>query len=158
MSLLLLAAQLFVVAGLLLWIEQADLGRGEFVEDLLRGSLVLAGLIGSHVTHLPIGGVGDHLDVRLERLHAQQTIVIGRLMPRRDAKPAMVRIELVHHDEPPLPAREAPNSGSACPDQKTRNSDYSEIGGGYQDGGLTFPGAYGRYACVRTTVDSAAAR
>ena len=35
MSLLLLltAAQLFVVAGLLLWIEQADLGLGDFVED-----------------------------------------------------------------------------------------------------------------------------
>ena len=44
-----------------------------------------------------IGGVRNHVGICLERLDAEQAIMVRRLKLRRDAQPLAVRIEVGRH-------------------------------------------------------------
>ncbi len=72
-----------VVAGLLVRIQQTNFRRCHLVQQLLRQIDVLSVLEGPQVSHLPIGRREDHVRIRLEQIHTQQTIVVWR--PRRIA-------------------------------------------------------------------------
>ncbi len=62
-------AQLPVVCRFSLGIQQADLRRGNLVQQFLGKAGVSPGLIGANVGHALIGGIGDHVRVGLEDLN-----------------------------------------------------------------------------------------
>jgi len=90
-------AEAAVVLRFLVRIEQACLGGGQFVENLLRQRRVLAQLVAPHMGHLPLGCVPDDFGIVLQRIEAQEPVVVWRLMFRWNAKPPVIRIELLRH-------------------------------------------------------------
>ena len=81
-------------------IEQARLGGRQLIKDPLGNARELSQLVGPHVGRLPLGGVADDLGIGLEAFHAQQPIMIRRLVLGRNAQPAMIRIECTRHVDP----------------------------------------------------------
>lgn len=85
-----------VIRHAFLRIEQAYPSCGQLVENLLRQRRVFAGLKRADVHHLPVGGVGNHVGVRLEQANAQQAVMMGRLLLSTNTQPFSIRIEACH--------------------------------------------------------------
>ncbi len=92
-----------VVGRLALGVEQHYPGCGDFIEQFLREGRFGARLKRPQKRHPLIGGVGDDVGGRLESRHAQQAIVVGRLLLERDRQPFVVGIELLAHTVAQLP-------------------------------------------------------
>ncbi len=86
-----------IISRFFLGIEQADFGRGNLVEDLLRQSGVRARLIALDLAHPTVGRVGNHIGIRLEGRNRQQAVVMGRLLFGRDPEPFPIGIECISH-------------------------------------------------------------
>ena len=85
-------SQLGVVFGFLVGIQQTHSRRRDLPQDLLRLVRVLADLIRPHVDDPLFRRVGNHVRIRLEQRHAQQPIMIRRLLRRRNFRPARALI------------------------------------------------------------------
>ena len=86
-----------IVASLPLTIQQADLGRGDLVQQQLRLVGSPAGLESAYVRHLPIGRTFDDVGIALEQLYPQQAIVVGWLLLRGNPQPFIIGIKGFRH-------------------------------------------------------------
>lgn len=64
--------------------QQANPGDGNLVKELLRKFRVLARLERSHMRHSLVCGMGNHIGIGFKQLNAQQSVMIGRLVLRRN--------------------------------------------------------------------------
>jgi hypothetical protein len=73
--------------------QQTNPGGGDLVEQTLGIGGVPGVLKPAQMRHLAIGGEADHVIVGFKELDPQQPIVVRRLLPWRDSKPVVVRVE-----------------------------------------------------------------
>ena len=99
--------ELAVVRGLLVPVQEANPGPGDFVEQLDRLGGVLANLEGPQVGHPLVGRVVDGVGVVGEKRDSQQPVVDGRLLLRRNPEPGEVGIKPLGHDRPPVSSARA---------------------------------------------------
>ena len=91
-----LSLQRPVVRLLLRCIEQRELCRGDFVEQLLRMRGAIAHRHVLQVRHQAVGGRIDHVLVRLEQIDPQQPIMVRGLIFERNTQPLVIRVEGSH--------------------------------------------------------------
>ena len=72
-------------------------GRGQLAEKFFGKRRALAGLERLDVGHPLVGRVDNHVRVGLEQRDAQQAIMVGRLLRKRNAQPLVIRIEAFGH-------------------------------------------------------------
>ena len=82
--------------------EQGDPRGGDLVEQLLRQLDAVSLLDRAQVRHPLVRRVLYDLGLALEQAQAQQAVVVGRLLLRRNGKPGVIRIERLGHRIPPL--------------------------------------------------------
>jgi hypothetical protein len=87
----------WVSAEGILGIQEAKLRRRHLVEQLLGQRAMTTRLVRPQVGHAAVGRPLDHVGIVLEELHAEQAIMMGRLLGRRDAQPGVIRIERLGH-------------------------------------------------------------
>src|SRR5258708_3578253 len=91
------SSQYLVVLGLLFPVQQANARCRQLVEKFLRKGRVLARLERPHVSHLPVGGVGNGVGIFLEQFERKQRVRVRRLVLGRYPEPFAVRIESFGH-------------------------------------------------------------
>ncbi len=91
-----LSLQALVVLLLASRVQQAELGRRDFVEDLLRERRVLARLERADMRHAGVGRVGDDVRIRLKQFQSEQAVMVWRLFVGANPEPLVIAVEIIH--------------------------------------------------------------
>ena len=78
--------------------QQTELRRRDFVQQPLRFRAVFTRLKRPQQHHPLIGGVLDNVRAGFKRSHAQQPVMIRRLLVERNTQPLVIRVEGFGHD------------------------------------------------------------
>ena len=90
---------LAVVLGFLVFVEQTDFCLRQFVQNLTGKPCSFARLVLADMRHLPVRRIGNDFPIVLEKINPQKPVVVRGVIFNSNAKPLMIGVERIRHDD-----------------------------------------------------------